>query len=186
MADIWDAALAEARASASIDQFELEGIEITHPAWVGDDELPGALRMVLDERDWSLKLENDAPLHAGQTVPFIATAMRLVRPQQAEGQIGEVTLAFDFVGRTVLPWIDQALSIRADGRLILRTWLASRNNLTGEWSVTGAPLEKLAGLTVREIHATATAIELTAAFKDLINVGFPRRRFVQDDFPGLF
>lgn len=186
MAGIWDAAVEEARASASVDQFELEAIEITHPAWVGEDELPGALRMVLDERDWNLTLEAAAPLHGGQTVPFASTAMRIVRPEQVEGQIGEVTLAFDFVSRAVLPWIDQALSIRADGRLILRTWLASRDMVTGVWSVSGPPLEILQGLTVRDIHSTATSIELTAAFKDLVNVGYPRRRFHQAEFPGLF
>lgn len=186
MADIWDAAIEEARASASVDQFELEAVEIAHPAWVGEDELPGALRMVLDERDWNLTLEAGAPLHGGQMVPHTATAMRVVRPEQVEGQIGEVKLAFDFVSRAVLPWIDQALSIRADGRLILRTWLATRNMETGVWSVSGPPVEVLPGLTVREIHATATAIELTAAFKDLVNVGWPRRRFLQAEFPGLF
>lgn len=186
MADIWDAAIEEARASASIDQFEVEGVEITHPAWVGEDGLPGALRMVLDERDWNLTLEADAPLHAGQTVPFQPTAMRIVRPEQIEGQVGEVRLAFDFVARSVLPWIDDALSLRADGVLRLRTWLARRNLATGVWSVSGPPLEVLKGLIVREIHATATSIEVTAAFKDLVNVGFPRRRFVQGEFPGLF
>lgn len=186
MADIWDAAMEEARASASIDVFELEAIEISHPAWVGDDDLPGALRMVLDAREWNVTHEAGAPLAAGQPVLYTPTAMRIVRPEQAEGQPGEVRLAFDFVTRAVLPWIDEALSIRADGRMILRTWLATRHVATGEWSVAGPPREVLKGLTVREIDATATTIELTAAFKDLINVGFPRRLFTQAEFPGLF
>lgn len=186
MADIWNDAIEEARASAPIDQFELEGIEITHPAWVGEDDLPGALRMVLDKREWNLTLEADAPLNGGQTVPFVPTGMQIVRPEQMEGQIGEVRLAFDFVSRAILPWVDDALSIRADGTLRLRTWLARRNLLTGEWSVVGPPLEVLKGLIVRDLHATATAIEVTAAFKDLVNVGFPRRRFIQPEFPGLF
>lgn len=186
MADIWDAAVEEARASATVDQFELETIEMLHPAFVSDDDLPDSIRLVLDEQDWNLELEDAAPLNGGETVLFRSAAMRVVRPEQAEGQIGEVRLAFDFVTREVLPWIDEALSIRADGRLIVRTWIATRNMATGLYTVTGAPLEILTGLTVREIHATAASIELTASFKDLINVGWPRRLFTQDEFPGLF
>ena len=186
MADIWDAAIEEARASAPIDVFELEAIEISHPAWVGEDDLPGALRMVLDDREWELAHEVDAPLDAGNPVLYRPASARVVRPEQAEGQPGDVTLAFDFVSRAVLPWIDQALSIRADGRMILRTWLAQRNALTGEWQVSGPPKEQLKGLTVRKINASATTIQLTASFKDLFNVGFPRRLFTQAEFPGLF
>ena len=186
MADIWDAAIAEARASASVDQFELETIEMLHPAFVSDDDLPDSIRLVLDNQEWDLQLEPSAPLNGGHQVRFDPAAMRIVRPEQAEGQIGEVRLAFDFVAREVLPWIDGALSIRADGRLIMRTWLASLNRATGAYSVTGGPLEVLTGLTVREIRATASSIELTAAFKDMVNVGWPRRLFTQDEFPGLF
>lgn len=186
MADIWDAALAEARASATVNQFELETIEILHPMFVGPDDLPDSIRLVLDERDWDLTLEASAPLNGARVTTFTSAAMRVVRPEQSEGQMGEVRLAFDFVGREVMHWIDKAISVRADGRLILRTWLANHDSTTGDWSVVGPPLEVLRGLTVREIHATATTIELTAAFKDLINVGFPRRLFTMADFPGLF
>lgn len=185
MADIWNAAVEEARASATVDQFELETIELLHPAFTSDD-LPDSMRLVLDERDWPLELEAAAPLKGGQTVLFQSAAMRVARPEQVEGQIGEVRLAFDFVSREVLPWIDEALSIRADGRLIIRTWLASRDMVTGLYTVTGAPLEILSGLTVREIRASAASIELTASFRDLINVGWPRRLFTQAEFPGLF
>ncbi len=186
MSDIWDAAIEEARSSASVDQFELETIELLHPAFVDTEGLPSGIRLVLDERQWTLRLENDAPLDAGELVQFEPCAMRVVRPEQLEGQIGEVKLAFDFVGREVLPWVDEALSIRADGRLIVRSWLASRNMATGEYTVVGRPLEVLRGLTVRELHASGTSIEITAAFKDLVNVGFPRPRFTQNHFPGLF
>lgn len=186
MADIWDAAIAEARASASIDTFEIEGIELTHPAWVGEDGLTGALRLVLDKRDWQLTHEADAPLHPGQSVTYRQTGMQIVRPEQMEGQTGEVRLSFDFVSREILPWVDEALSMRADGTLRMRVWLARRNLVTGQWTVSGPPLEILKGLIIRDLRATATSIEVTAAFKDLVNVGFPRRRFVQDDFPGLF
>lgn len=183
---IWDEAIAEARASASINQFEIETIEMLHPAFVGDDDMPDSLRLVLDERDWNLQLENSAPLHGGQIVKFTSAAMRVDPPSQEEGSLGSVRLGFDFVSRAVQPWLDKAVSIRADGRLILRTWLATRNEVTGDYSVTGMPLEVLAGLTVREVNCTATSVELTAQFRDLVNVGFPRRYFRQDDFPGLF
>lgn len=186
MADIWDAAIEEARASASVDQFELEAVEIRHPAWVGGDDLPAALRLVLDNQDWNLRHEADAPLNAGQSVLYVPTAMRIVRPDQTEGQIGSVSLAFDFVSRAVLPWIDEALSIRADGQLTLRTWIASRDMATGAYSVSGPPKEILKGLIVRKISASATSIELAASFKDLVNVGFPRRLFEPSEFPGLF
>lgn len=186
MADIYDAAIEEARASAPIDVFELEAIELRHPAWVDEGDLPGALRMVLDLREWNLTHEAGAPVAAGQSVLYRPAAVRVVRPEQAEGQPGDVTLAFDFVSRAVLPWIDEALSIRADGQMTLRTWLAEKNIVTGAWQVSGPPKEILKGLTVRKINATATSISLTASFRDLFNVGFPRRLFSQNEFPGLF
>lgn len=186
MADVWDDAIAEARASASVDQFELEAVEIRHPAWVDENDLPAALRLVLDNRDWNLLHEPEAPLNAGQTVTYVSTAMRIIRPEQTEGQIGTVGLAFDFVSRAVLPWIDEALSIRADGQLTLRSWLAGRNMSTGDYTVSGPPREILKGLIVRKITASATSIELSASFKDLVNIGFPRRLFEPSEFPGLF
>lgn len=181
----WTAAMEEARASASVSQFELETIEILHPAFVTRDE-PDSIRLVLDSRDWDLQLEAAAPLKGGQVVTFQAAAMRITRPPQQEGTTGTVGLSFDFIGREVLPWIDEALSIRADARLIVRTWLANRNATTGEYSVVGPPHEILGGLTVGKINATARTVELTASFRDMLNVGFPRARFTQDNFPGLF
>lgn len=182
----WTVAVEEARASASVSQFELETIEILHPAFVGEDDLPDSIRLVLDERDWDLLLEAGAPLKGGQVVSFRSAAMRITRPPQQEGTTGSVGLGFDFVGREILPWIDEALSIRADARLIVRTWLAARDATTGIYTATGTPQEILRGLTVGRINATARSVDLTASFRDLLNVGFPRRRFVQDDFPGLF
>lgn len=183
---IWDAAIEEARASAGVNQFELETIEILHPAFVGEDDLPDSIRLVLDGREWDLQLEAGAPLKGGQTVRFLPAAMRIGRPPQEEGSVGTVRLAFDFVGREVLPWVDEALSLRADGRLIVRSWIAARNVSTGAYTAAGAPKEVLTGLTIGRISATLTTVELTARFKDLVNVGFPRRRFIQDEFPGLF
>lgn len=183
---IWEAAIAEARASASVNHFEIETIEMLHPAFVSAENMPDSLRLVLDERDWNLQLEAGAPLNGGQTVAFTPAAMRIAPPAQEEGSLGSVRLVFDFVSRAVQPWLDKAVSIRADGKLILRTWLATRNEVTGDYAVAGPPLEVLAGLTVRDVQCTATSVELTAQFRDLVNVGFPRRYFRQEDFPGLF
>ena len=186
MADIWDVAVEEARASASGEQFEVETIELIHPVITDKEGLPDSIRLVLDEREWPLQLEAGAPLHGGQTVLFTPCAMRVTVPEQVEGKVGEVRLAFDAVPRTIHPWLDKALTIRADGRLIVRVWLANRNSLTGEYTAVGGPREVLRGLAVREVMATATAIEMTASFKDLVRVGFPRRLFTQQEFPGLF
>jgi len=185
MPDLWTEAIEEARASASVDQFELVTFELLHPAFVDENNDPDSIRGVLDQQDWDLELEAAAPLNGGQTVTFKAMGFRIIRPAQEEAGLGQVRLSFDHVSREVQPWLDEAVSVRADGELIIRTWLATRNMGTGAYTATGGPAEILKGLTVRDVVMRGNSIELTAHFKDVTNIGFPRRKFGLDDWPGL-
>jgi hypothetical protein len=186
MTDLWSAAIEEARASAPADVFELETIEILHPAFVDEEDAPDSIRAVLDEREWSLELEADAPLHGGETVLFKPVALNIVRPEQAAGGFGEVQLSIDNVNRALMPHLDAAVQIRATAQLIVRVYLAVRDGDTGEYSVGGPPDEILGELTIRDIDISGTTLNCTARFMDLLSVGFPRRIFSREDFPALF
>lgn len=182
----WTEAIEEARASAPADVFELETIEILHPAFVDDEDNPDSVRLVLDDRDWELELEPDAPLNGGQSVTFSKAAMRIERPAQEEGTLGEVRLSFDNVPRAYMPYLDAAAQVRATAQLILRVWLADRDLETGAYSAEGPPAEILRGLTIRGVQITGRSVTATARFLDLLNLGFPRRIFSREDFPALF
>jgi hypothetical protein len=186
MADLWSDAIEEARASAPADTIELETIEILHAGIVDAEDNPDSIRGVLDDREWLLQLEDDAPLRGGETVLFSPLALRVDLPSQEADASTGARLAFDNVPRTFMPVLDEAVKIRATAELIVRTWVAVRDPETGIYSVSGPPDEKLAGLTIREIDMSGTTITATARFIDLLNRGFPSRTFSREDFPALF
>lgn len=186
MPDLWSEAIEEARASAPADVIELETIEIVHPAFVDEAEEPDSIRGVLDEAAWELELEADAPLKGGEVVTFSPLALRVERPAQEEGTLGQVRLSFDNVPRAFMPLLDEAVQVRATARLILRTWVAVRDSETGVYAAAGPPDEILGELTIRDIEVSGRTVTGTARFLDLLNVGFPGRTFSREEFAALF
>lgn len=179
-------ALQEAYASAPADEFVIETLELIHAAFVDDDNLPDSIRVCLDNQPHMLKLEAGAPLKAGQVVLFEPLSLEVTLPEQREGTLGELKLTFDGVPREYLERLDDAIGIRSSAQLVYREWVAIHDKETGEYTCDGPPDFVLGDLTVKKIRITQTAVEATATFVDLLNKGFPRRKFTREDFPGLF
>lgn len=182
----WSAALAEAYASAPADESVISTLELIHPAFVDDEDNADSVRIALDERDWDLTLEPGAPLFGGQTKTFLALAMKVSLPEQAEAGLGSLKLTLDNVPRTVWPKLQAAARVRASAQVIYREWVVLRDLETGVYTPSAAPDLVLGELTMRVVTASVLRIEGLATFVDLLNKGFPRRSFNRDEFPGLF
>jgi hypothetical protein len=182
----WTSALEEAYASAPADEFVVSTLELIHQAFVDDENNADSIRVVLDENPWDLELEEGAALFGGETKTFEPLAIEVSLPEQSDANLGSLRLSLDNVPRDVWTKMQAAARIRASAQLIYREWIATKNPLTQEYSVVGAPDMVIGGLTVKVISASILRIEGTATFVDLLNKKFPRRMFSRDDFPGLF
>ena len=113
MPDLWSAATEEAYASAPVDEFPIDTLELIHPVFVDDGDPPAAdtIRVALDERDWDLQYEDGAPLFAGETKTFTALAMEFSLPEQAEGNFGSLDMSLDNVPRWVWSKLQAAARI---------------------------------------------------------------------------
>jgi Domain of unknown function (DUF1833) len=185
MAD-WSAALAEAYSSAPADDFVISTLELLHPAFVDSEDNADSIRIALDNREWDLTYEEDAPLFAGQTKTFEPLAMQITLPEQSESSFGTLNLSLDNVPRTIWPKLQLAAKVRASAMVIYREWVAVRDTGTGVYSVANAPDMIINQLTMRMVTATQLRLEGSATFVDLLNKAFPRRTFSREDFPGLF
>lgn len=186
MTDIWTAALEEAYASAPADDYIVHTLELIHPSFVDADDNSDSIRVALDERAWNLKYESWAPLFSGQTKTFEPLSMEVTLPSQGEANFGSLTMALDNVPRTIWPKLQAASRVRANAMVIYREWVATLNVSTGEYICTTPPDLIINQLTMKMVTATILRIEGTATFIDLLNKGFPRRRFDRENFPGLF
>lgn len=182
----WSVALAEAYASAPADDYVVSTLELIHPAFVDGSNNPDSVRVALDNQDWDLTYEAGAPLFAGQTKTFSALAMQVTLPEQSESSLGTLTLALDNVPRTIWPKLQAAARVKASAVVIYREWVATRNLTTGVYTPSLAPDMIIDQLTMKIVTATLLRLEGSAAFVDLLNQNFPRRKFTRDDFPGLF
>jgi len=182
----WTAALAEAYASAPADDYVVQTLELLHPAFVDGDNNADSVRVALDDRDWDLTYEDDAPLFGGETKTFSSLAMTVTLPEQTDSSFGSLSMAIDNVPRSIWPKLQAAARVRASAMVIYREWVAIRNPSTGVYTPSAAPDMKIDQLTMKVVTATLLRLEGSASFVDLLNAQFPRRKFSRDDFPGLF
>lgn len=182
----WTEAIAEAYASAPADEHPIATIELLHPVFVDEDDDADSIRVALDNQAWDLTYEAGAPLFGGETKTFEPLSLQVSLPEQAEGTLGTLSLALDNVPRSIWPKLQAAAKVRASAIVIYREWVATRNMSTGVYSVSGPPDLIINQLTMRVVTATLLRVEGQAAFVDLLNKPFPRRRFERAEFPGLF
>ena len=180
MDDPWAAAIAEAYASAPADVTPLDTLEIRHPALVDEEENPDPIRLVLDTRDWSLKLEAGAVLQPGETVTFHKSVWDIDLPDSADG-VPTARLSVDAVNRQVIAALEQIVTIRAPVDVTYRAYIAPAE---------GAPAPEpgwvIDGLKGRSVEATTQRMTAQLTFDLLGNRAFPRLLYTRAEFPGLF
>lgn len=180
MIDPWTEAVREAYASAPTDVRILHTLELRHPTFLDDDGQPEAIRVVLEKAGGrpgsiSLRMEADAPLNPSELVDFQKCGFSMTLPELAAGKLPEIEISVDNVTREIMPYLENAVSQRADMEVTYREWLAG--DIEG-------PQYVLHGLTARRIKATTYRVTCTAGFADWLNKRYGEL-YTVTRFPGL-
>ena len=166
------AALAEAYASAPVDQVIWHTLEIWHTAF----SVP--IRVVRDTVALEARIEAGAARDAGLIVTFVAYAFDIVPPDQTSTGLPQCVIEIDNISRDILAQIDLAVTEPEPIIVIYRSYL-SGSALTGPENI--PPME----LQLITISATPLRIRATAGFPDLVNRRFPKLDYDLESFPGL-
>lgn len=185
---LWGEALEEAYASAPTDEVVLHTLELRHPSFTDAEGNPSAVRLVRDPGTLletiddvevyglRLRLEDDAPMNAGEFVTFVSCMFDFSLPGQAEGSLPEVEVSLDNVTREVSGYLDTAVGERATLELTYREFLASDK---------GTPQFILSGLSLSRVRSTVFRVSGSASFVDLLNSSFPKKLYRPSEFRGL-
>lgn len=166
------AAIAEAYASAPVDQVIHHTLELWHPAF------DAPIRVVRDRTSLDARLEAGAPRGAGTVVTFTPYAFDLVPPELVTSGVPQASLQIDNVSRDILAQIDRAVVSALPVTMIYRAFLSDRLD---EGPETDPPLE----MTLTGISATPLRISAKAGFPNLLSRRFPALEYDLDRFPGL-
>lgn len=166
------AALAEAYASAPVDQVIYHTLEIWHPAF----SVP--IRVVRDTVALEARIEAGAARDAGAIVTFVAYAFDIVPPDQTSTGVPQCVIEIDNISREILAQIDLAVTEPDPIIVIYRSYLSDMALIDPE---NIPPME----LTLITISATPLRIRATAGFPDLVNRRFPMLDYELERFPGL-
>ena len=169
------AAWEEAEASCPIDVLVFPTLELQHPAFL-EAGFPVALRFVLDVQPRSLGIETGALFNGGTLQTFKPITFEAKPPSFEEGKVPECRVVFDNVGRDLMPYLNEAVKVRADLILIYREY---RDDDVVEPCY--GPVE----FVVRQVRITGARVEGTAKLSDLANAKFPSRVYTRTGFPAL-
>lgn len=165
-------AIAEAYASAPLDEQALNTIELRHPNFVDETGAPTSLRLVQGYDDYVLGVEG------GAMVLFKAVSFGFSLPGFDEGSVPQMQLTIDNVSHLITTYLELALESWEPIELIYRPYLASDPSQPQ----LDPPIRmRLAKVKVDVFTATGTA-----TLDDVNNWPFPDRRYTRNDFPGLF
>ena len=166
------AAIAEAYASAPVDQVIYHTLELWHPAFT----VP--IRVVRDFTALDARIEAGAARDAGAVVTFVGFAFDIVPPDQTTTGVPQCVIEIDNVDREILAQIDQAVLTAEQIRVIYRAYLS---DAVLDGPENDPPME----LTMISVSATPFRIRATAGFPDLVNLRFPKLDYDLETFPGL-
>lgn len=166
------AAIAEAYASAPVNDVILHTLELWHPAF------SQPIRVVRDFDPMDARIEASAARNAGEVVTFVGYAFDVLPPEQTSSGLPQCVIEIDNVSRDILAQLDAAIMGVDKITIIYRAYLSSAL-LDGPEN--DPPIE----LTVYTITATPQRIRATAGFPDLLNRKFPAQEYDLDRFPGL-
>ena len=166
------AAIAEAYASAPVDQVIYHTLELWHPAFT----VP--IRVVRDFTALDARIEAGAARDAGAVVTFVGFAFDIVPPDQTTTGVPQCVIEIDNVDRQILAQIDQAVQTAEQITVIYRAYLS---DAVLDGPENDPPME----LTMISVSATPFRIRATAGFPDLVNLRFPKLDYDLETFPGL-
>ena len=177
MPDPWTAAWEEAEVSVPPEVYFYYTLELQHPAFVDLVEGAFAARVVTGTPDDQLlTLEAGAELNGGEEVNFQAVMFWAELPEFAEGKTPESAISIDNVVDVIGPYLEAAVTLRADMKAIYRVWRSDDRD-----EPCYGPIEFI----IKNIQVKGTRLEGTAKIDDLSNKKFPNKVYTFNQFPGL-
>ena len=170
-------AIREAYASAPADTVILHTLELRHPAFVDDDGVPTAIRVVRDHADLNARLETDAPLDAGQRVRFVALGFELELPPVDTAPVPEIAVTLDNVSREIVRHLDEAATSLERIEVTYRPYLST--------DLEGPQMDPPITLTLTEVEVDVFRATGRARMLDIGNKAFPADLYTATRFPGL-
>ncbi|GAB4387211.1 DUF1833 family protein [Albidovulum sp.] len=171
------AALAEAYAAAPADLVVLHTLELRHPAFVDDEGLPTAIRVVRDHVDLWARLEAGAPLDGGALVRFVAMGFELELPPVDTAPVPEITVTLDNVSREIVRHLDAAATSQDKIEVAYRPYLST--------DLEGPQMDPPITLVLTEVEADVFRVTGRARMLDIGNKAFPAETYTASRFPGL-
>lgn len=170
-------AIKEAYASAPSDVIILHTLEIRHPSFIDEQWNNIAVRVVRDNRDLTGRLEDTAPINAGEFVKFSAMGFDLELPPIDTSPVPEITITLDNVSRELVKHLDAAVQTQDKIEVTYRPYLSDDLN--------GPQIDPPFTLVLTEVSADASRITGQARMLDIGNKAFPSEVYNAIRFPGL-
>lgn len=170
-------ALKEAYASADSEIIILHTLELRHPAFVDENWLPTAIRVVRDNVNHICRLEESASLNAGQDVEFVAMAFDLELPPVEAIPVPEIMLTLDNVSTELIEYLDKAIETQDMIEMTYRPYLSN--------DLSCPQMNPPITLVITEITVVVSKISATARMMDIGNKSFPAENYTVKKYPGL-
>lgn len=164
----------EAAATVDASEVMLPTLEIIHSVFV-EDGRPAPIRAVRNNEDLAFRLEDGAPLNAGQVVAFKAVPFGIDYPRI--GKLGaEAPIWIDNVNREVARYLDPATKLNESVVVLFRGYLKSDPNTVGH-----GPFRLL----LRNVKRRGAKLEGTLTIADPTKLRVMREIYDNARFPAL-
>lgn len=175
--DALKAALKEAYASAPADDVIIDTLELRHPTFLDDNGDPMGIYVVRDHVNITARLEDSAPLNAGQLVEFESVGFDVDQPTVDTAAVPEITVIIDNVSRELMPYLDKAATGRDKIEVTYRPYLDS--------DLESPQMDPPITLTLSEVKAGVSRVTARARLLDVGNKAFPGETYMASVFRGL-
>lgn len=170
-------AIAEAYASADVNEVPVDTIEFRHPSFVDDNGNPTAIRLAVSYKNYDLTLEQNAPVDGGKTVTFIGCPFEFTLPEVGADAHPELKLSVDNVDRRITMYLEQASGSIVPISCTYRPYLES--------DPSGPQMDPPFNFTASKVVVDVFKATMTCTTADVNNWGFPNRIYRPEEFPGL-
>lgn len=170
-------AIAEAYASAPVDQVILDTLELYHPSFTDEIGRPTAIYVVLGYQNFTLRLDPGAIINPGDYVEFLGCSFEVTLPEFSEEGAPSMNLSIGNVSREITRHLEQARQSIVPITVTYRPYLVS--------DPTQPQLDPPIVMELADVDVDVFTASGTCKLKDVNNTAFPKEKYTSTRFPGL-